>query len=152
MGAKNRFGFTVVIEDTPETAEFTNRVRIQVCVSGDGTLGESGPFHRWADIHSHYDETEERWVLDDEPITGADAKAIRTIRRIALMRAEYGFSLDLTGQLLIAVTTAAWGQAVSERIWLACTGGSQDPAEWQAAADGLLGVEAAKAAAAGVTL
>jgi len=147
MGAKNRFGFTVVHEPG-----LVNGVRLQVCASGDGSFpGDTGPYHRWVDVHSHKDP-EGVWVLDDVPITEDDGRAVRCIQRLALMRAEYGFSVDLVGRTMTAIATAAWSADIADRIAWVMFNGSEDPAVWTEAADALLSVERWKANAAGVTL
>ncbi len=147
MGAKDRFGFTIVYEDI---AGLTNKLRLQVAVSGDGSIGETGPFHRWADVHSHYDETEEAWVLDEEAVSERDAQAVRTIQRLCIIAETWtGADLSGIGDAIRGVMRAAWGEAVTDHIMAVVTNNNT---EVEAGVGAILKLESAKGIGAGVAL
>lgn len=148
MGAKNQIGFVRTIERGSIAAGLSPGalVRIQIARSQDGT--EGGPSHAWVDVHSHYDETEEVWVLDDEPINERDLIALRMFQRLCIMAGmNDGLRGQFLGDALRGVMRWAWGESVTDHIMNTLTEGETD----MDALVAVMIIERANGVAAGVT-
>lgn len=148
MGAKNQIGFVRTIERGSIAAGLSPGalVRIQIARSQDGT--EGGPSHAWVDVHSHYDETEEVWVLDDEPINERDLIALRMFQRLCIMAGmDEGLGAQFLPDAIRGVMKWAWGEAVTNHIMNTITLGDTD----MDALFAVLIIERANGIAAGVT-